>query len=607
MKRKLLILFLALLSLRSNAAENVIKIVVLGSSTAAGTGANPSSLAWVPKYATYLKNINQNNEVINLARGGYSTYHIMPNGNSVPNRPSPDTERNITKALSYNPDVIIINMPSNDVAAGYAVNEVIANYAALKSEAGNIPVYFTTTQPRNLSSASSRQMQIDIKNATIQTYPNNYIDFWTDIAESDGTIKPAYDSGDGIHLNNAGHEILYNRVVGVSSILTYAKPYSPSVYSTIGKILIDFGPGTSSMISTANDNWNNITSATSTTALTLKNKAGEITPFEINIHAPFATYNTNGTKTSTVYPANATTDSFYGYTTGTFQTFPRYEKSGVTLSNLDTDKYYSFTFYAGRIDNAATDNRETKYIIKGKTEKVAVLNVINNVNNTVSVENIEPDNEGKIVIEVTAGDNNTHPNKFYYLGILDVAYKPTTTPVTLVNYELIKNKDYVHLNWATSSENINSHFEIYRAGSDKKFTQLFTIPASSYLGYNNYSYKDYNPLTGVNYYFLRQVDLDGVYKDYAIKSATFSLNKDKAISAYVSESNIVIHTYSENDREQAQLNIFNTEGRLLINKEVSLKKGDNEIDAGRIGSSGVYIVILKKESQTLSCKVLTKL
>jgi len=46
------------------------------------------------------------------------------------------------------------------------------------------------------------------------TYGSRSVDFWTSLAASDGTIDSTYGSGDGIHINNAGHRKLYNRVVG---------------------------------------------------------------------------------------------------------------------------------------------------------------------------------------------------------------------------------------------------------------------------------------------------------------------------------------------------------------------------------------------------------
>src|SRR5437016_3338037 len=81
-----------------------IKIVtVLGSSTAAGTGANPIDSSWVNKLIKQLTDDHRNVNVINLAKGGFTTYNVLPSGYK-----SSDTARNITKALSYNPNLVII-------------------------------------------------------------------------------------------------------------------------------------------------------------------------------------------------------------------------------------------------------------------------------------------------------------------------------------------------------------------------------------------------------------------------------------------------------------------------------------------------------------------
>ena len=191
------------------------KIVVLGSSTAAGTGPSSPDSAWVNRYRKYMQSKNTSIKVINLAVGGYTTYQLMPDGYTQPaGKPSPDKGHNITKAISYNPKAIIINLPSNDAAHGYGVEEQISNYdtmLAITNEE-NIPVWVATTQPRNFDE-NKIQIQMEMRDSTYTHFGNYAIDFWSDIALENGRINPLYNSGDGVHLNNAGHRILYKRVI----------------------------------------------------------------------------------------------------------------------------------------------------------------------------------------------------------------------------------------------------------------------------------------------------------------------------------------------------------------------------------------------------------
>jgi lysophospholipase L1-like esterase len=182
--------------------------VVLGSSTAEGTGTSKYDSSWVGRCITYLRATKKGakaDSVINLARGGYTSFNIIPSG---------DPERNITKALSLKPYAIIINMPSNDIASGGSVENQMNNFVTIADLAKkqNVILWFTTSQPRNLSE-DGRLKLMELKDRINSVYASKSIDFWTSIANSNGTINSAYDAGDGIHLNNAGHRILFSRVI----------------------------------------------------------------------------------------------------------------------------------------------------------------------------------------------------------------------------------------------------------------------------------------------------------------------------------------------------------------------------------------------------------
>jgi lysophospholipase L1-like esterase len=193
------------------------KIVVLGSSTAAGTGPSSSDSAWVKRYWDYLYQRNTDFLVSNLAQGGFTTYNILPTGTPIPAgvNQTVNTQKNITKAIELLADAIIINMPSNDATNSYPVADQLANYDLIlaAADADTVPVWITTTQPRNLDAARI-QLLTDMRDSTLARYDSFAIDFWTTLALPDGRIDPAYDSGDGIHLNNAAHKILFERVLG---------------------------------------------------------------------------------------------------------------------------------------------------------------------------------------------------------------------------------------------------------------------------------------------------------------------------------------------------------------------------------------------------------
>src|SRR5690242_3004505 len=146
---------------------NPYKIVVVGSSTAYGSGATPIDSSWARKFAAYIGLQNSQSTLVNLGQPGFTTYHVMPTGYiPPPTRPFPvDVTHNITYALSLKPDAIIVNLPSNDIGLGVPVAEVKANFDLIvaKADSAKVPIWVTTTQPRNTLSPAEKLMQVELR------------------------------------------------------------------------------------------------------------------------------------------------------------------------------------------------------------------------------------------------------------------------------------------------------------------------------------------------------------------------------------------------------------------------------------------------------------
>jgi acyl-CoA thioesterase-1 len=190
-------------------------IVVIGASTAAGTGAKPIDSAWVNRLRLITTSNLKPLTYINLAVGGYTTYQGMPTGFTKSGRPAPDTAHNITKALALHPSLVMITFPSNDIANGYTAGEVMSNYSKMTSllDSAKVPYILFGTQPRNLSESSKRTSLKQVNTAIKSTYTNRANDYFDQLATSSLTIKPELSFGDGIHVNNKGHYLIVQSVL----------------------------------------------------------------------------------------------------------------------------------------------------------------------------------------------------------------------------------------------------------------------------------------------------------------------------------------------------------------------------------------------------------
>ena len=185
------------------------RIVVLGSSTARGTGASAPDKAWSGLLDAWLNTVTASHEIVSLSVGGATTKSFRPDEAST----STDVNRSITRALELNPDLVIVNLPSNNVAAGIPVSTTIWHYRQIKAAADEqgVPLLLTTTQPRNFTDLSLRAQLQDEAVAVRMKFGTAVIDVYDELTDfgNNLAIRKPYDSGDGVHLNDAGHAYLF--------------------------------------------------------------------------------------------------------------------------------------------------------------------------------------------------------------------------------------------------------------------------------------------------------------------------------------------------------------------------------------------------------------
>ncbi|GAB3036777.1 SGNH/GDSL hydrolase family protein [Spirosoma pulveris] len=186
-------------------------IVILGSSTAEGWGASEYRNSW----AGLLTKRFSIGRVVNLAKGGYNSYQILPTHSSHPaNRPAADTLRNLTAALKEKPTTLIISITTNDVLFGYGVDEIITNFNIVRNKAlaaGVARVLITTPIPRKLNAAATAKYLLQ-RDLVLKNYGTSAVNIFDPVANSENLFKSELLCGDGIHPNDKGHKVIYEQI-----------------------------------------------------------------------------------------------------------------------------------------------------------------------------------------------------------------------------------------------------------------------------------------------------------------------------------------------------------------------------------------------------------
>jgi hypothetical protein len=226
--KAMLLVIVITIGCKSNAQR---KLGILGSSTAACFGSSQYDSCWVRMLQVYY-GAEAITDLAQVAQGGYSPYQGMPTSYvQPPGRPAPDPNKNITFMLQQLPTALIVNYPSNGYDI-YTVPEVMQCLRTIRDSATQqgVKCYITTPQPRSAEASfrtpeTCRRMA-EIKDSVLNQFGYFAINFYDSLVNpADSTILSIYDSGDHIHLNNAGHKLLV-RIVTRKDIFNAVLPFS---------------------------------------------------------------------------------------------------------------------------------------------------------------------------------------------------------------------------------------------------------------------------------------------------------------------------------------------------------------------------------------------
>ncbi len=98
----------------------------------------------------------------------------------------------------------------------------------------------------------------------------------------------------------------------------------------------------------------------------------------------------------------------------------------------------------------------------------------------------------------------------------------TPLPIELISFNFsVEGKD-IELTWETASEVNNDYFTVERSQDAVNFEPVGRVDGKgNYNGLSKYTLTDFNPLTGVSYYRLKQTDFDGKYSYSDIISVNY--------------------------------------------------------------------------------------
>ena len=187
------------------------------------------------------------------------------------------------------------------------------------------------------------------------------------------------------------------------------------------------------------------------------------------------------------------------------------------------------------------------------------------------------------VVNVVNSDPDEAPYTFAISG------NSVVLPVEMVYFRGEKTNEQVKLSWQTATELNNKGFEIQRsADGTNNWQSIGFVAAAGNTGLaSTYYFTDRLPLSGINAYRLKQIDLDGNYKLSQIVILNFT-GKGGAISFYPNPAkNSIALQFNDNKLLNTNAQINTVTGRTV--QTITLTNNRQTIDLNKL-PSGIYLI-----------------
>lgn len=154
-------------------------------------------------------------------------------------------------------------------------------------------------------------------------------------------------------------------------------------------------------------------------------------------------------------------------------------------------------------------------------------------------------------------------------------------PINLSNFSVTSEENSkVRLNWITESEINSDYFGVEYSSDGRDFLELNQVQgAGTTYETQNYHFLHEKANTGINYYRLRMIDLDGTFTYSPIEAIRLESDSKVVIRPSIAKSRIELLVDSVNGQE-VEIEVINSMGQTVLDKKIEsgIEKLDFDID-----------------------------
>lgn len=213
---------------------------------------------------------------------------------------------------------------------------------------------------------------------------------------------------------------------------------------------------------------------------------------------------------------------------------------------------------------------------------------------------------GDVAIKKNANGTHTFFHVVFGSGLASYTTQ-WTLPVSLTSFNVSLIKGESTLTWETASETNNKGFEVLRSSDGQTFSKIDFVSSKGQNGNSSttlsYSYVDRTAKSGINYYQLNQVDLDGTSELFKeVKSVNVTLNSDAVVVfPNPATTHVSVNTGSE-DYKGFKYEFFDASGKKVLSEKA--KAAQQDISLSKLQSAIYYLKVYKNGTEQKTVKII---
>ena len=192
-------------------------------------------------------------------------------------------------------------------------------------------------------------------------------------------------------------------------------------------------------------------------------------------------------------------------------------------------------------------------------------------------------------------------------------------PIELLTFDAVRKEKVVDVSWSTGAEINNELFQVERSADGINFNvQESRAGAGNSANLIQYNFVDKNPLTGVSYYRLKQIDFDKRFTYSAVRSVVFESDEvlfegGCSVSLFPNPASpstpFSLEFKDVAEKKQILIVVVDMAGREFYSKVVKIEREEDKIiviDLGKRLEPGIYLITGSADNSLFNKKLIVK-